>query len=199
MRLFNVAMFALALGAGETAAQGLSTEGPFSVNFTATGIDPQPPIQVGLDRDFGVYESLMLAVNADGEGLLHNMTGRCTGWYALDRTTARYEQHGHCNYVDADGDMIWEQFEFEPQQLSPVRMGNGRWLGGTGKYSGLRGEFEIRVRPLRPARDDVSQAIGSKQGSYRLPRRHAPRRSRRVCRARVHAASKRQATGASGR
>lgn len=173
MRICSAAIFALVLAAGESAAQGLRPEGPFTVNFTATGIDPQPPIQVGPDRDFGVYESLMLAVNADGEGLLHNMTGRCTGWYALDRTNARYEQHGHCSYVDADGDMIWEQFEFSPQELSPVRMGNGRWLGGTGKYAGLRGEFEIRVRPLRSARDDVSQAIGSKQGSYRLPRRRS--------------------------
>ena len=47
----------------------------------------------------------------------------------------------------------------------------GRWIGGSGKYDGIRGEFEIRVRPLRPANERFGQVIGSKQGSYRIARR----------------------------
>ena len=112
----------------------------------------------------------MTASNAAGSGLLHNLTGRCTGWYVVDVGAATYEQHGHCNYADSDGDEVWERFDFDEQPLAPVRIASGRWIGGTGKYEGLRGEFEIRVRPLRPGREDVAQGIGSKQGTYRIGR-----------------------------
>ena len=156
---------AVAAGAG---AQDLPPEGTFTVNFTAVDTAPGLPVNIGPDRAFGTYEAVMTASNAEGGGLLHNLTGRCTGWYVVDASAGSYEQHGHCNYADPDGDEIWERFDFDEQPLAPVRIASGRWIGGTGKYQGLRGEFEISVRPLRPGRDGVAQGIGTKQGSYRI-------------------------------
>jgi hypothetical protein len=90
------------------------------------------------------------------------------GMFEIDTSAGTFEQHGHCNYTDPDGDQIWERFDFERQPLAPVQIAAGRWIGGSGKYDGLRGEFEIRVRPLRPAKQGFGQVIGSKQGSYRI-------------------------------
>jgi hypothetical protein len=58
------------------------------------------------------------------------------------------------------------------QELAPVRIAVGRWTGGTGKYEGIRREFEIRVRGLRPAATGFGHYIGTKQGSYRMAPPH---------------------------
>ena len=163
----SLAIVALAL-TGAAAAQDLPPEGDFTINFTAIGVNPAPTFSIGPEREWGVFDAVMTATNAEGSGLLHNLTGRCASWFVIDTGPGTFEQHGHCNYTDADGDAIWEKFDFDPQPLGPVRIAAGRWIGGSGKYDGIRGEFEIRVRPLRPGREDVAQAIGTKQGSYRI-------------------------------
>jgi hypothetical protein len=164
-----VAMMAFGMLTGLRAAQEpLQDEGSFTVNFTSIHMNPQKPVAIGKDRDMGVYVSILTTTNAAGKGLLHNLTGRCLGWFIVDRAAGSFEQHGQCNYADAEGDAVYERFDFEPQQLGPVRIATGKWTGGTGKYAGLRGEFEIRVRPLQAAVDGVVQAIGTKEGRFRL-------------------------------
>ena len=159
---------AACLVAGTAAAQELAPEGAFTINFTSFVVNVEPTIPIGPDREMGLYEGVLTASNAEGQGLLHNLTGRCMGVFEIDTSVGTFEQHGNCVYTDADGDAIWERFDFERQTLAPVQIAAGRWIGGSGKYDGLRGEFEIRVRPLRPAKDGFGQVIGSKQGSYRI-------------------------------
>jgi hypothetical protein len=153
---------------GTAAEEQLQNEGNFTVNFTSIHLNPQKPVAISKDRDMGVYVSILTTTNAAGKGLLHNITGRCLGWFIVDRVASSYEQQGHCNFADAEGDVVYERFHFEPQKLGPVRIATGKWTGGTGKYVGLRGEFEIRVRPLNPAVDGVVQAIGTKEGRFRF-------------------------------
>jgi hypothetical protein len=168
MRTTAAAALAWALAVSAAGAQELATEGAFTINFTSTVINGEPTISIGPSRETGLYEGVLTASNAGGEGLLHNLTGRCLGKFELDTQAATFEEHGNCVYTDADGDQIWEQFDFETQPLAPVQIAAGRWIGGSGKYEGIRGEFEIRVRPLRPATEGFGQVIGSKQGSYRI-------------------------------
>jgi hypothetical protein len=156
------------LVAGTAAAQELAPEGAFTINFTSLVVNGEPTIGIGPDREMGLYEGVPTASNAAGGGLLHNLTGRCMGVFEVDTAAGSFEEHGHCAYADADGDAIWERFDFERQPLAPVQIADGRWIGGSGKYEGIRGEFEIRVRPLRPAKEGFGQVIGSKQGSSRI-------------------------------
>lgn len=169
--LFVLWLLALpaALDGGSASAQFASGEGPFIVNFTTLGLNPSEPVAIADDSELGLSSSILTATNAEGEGLLHNLTGRCLGWYVLDKGEKAYEYHGHCNYTDSDGDVVYEKADFDRQALSPVYIGTGKWLGGTGKYAELSGVFEIRVRPLKPSQDGYSQGIGTKQGRYRLP------------------------------
>ena len=53
--------------------------------------------------------------------------------------------------------------------MDAPHVGTGRWLGGTGKYQGLSGVFEIRTRTLRAARAGIVQYVGTKQGRFSLP------------------------------
>ena len=169
MRTVLARGFALILAvAGPSAAEELAPSSSFVINFTSIVVNGEPTISTGPSSETGLYEGVLTASNSAGEGLLHNLTGRCMGKFDIDTEAGVFEQHGNCVYTDADGDQIWEQFDFEPQQLSPVQIAAGRWTGGSGKYEGLRGEFEIRVRPLRPANPSFGQVIGSKEGSYRI-------------------------------
>jgi hypothetical protein len=168
MRLVIASLGVLALAPGVGDAQDLAAEGAFTINFTSTVINGEPSISIGPDHKKGLYEGVLTASNAAGTGLLHQLTGRCVGIWEIDTKAGTFEQHGNCVYTDPEGDEIWEQFDFQSQPLSPVQIAAGKWIGGSGKYDGIRGEFEIRVRPLRPAHPDFGQVIGSKQGSYRI-------------------------------
>jgi hypothetical protein len=168
MRPVVVSLVVLTLVASAAGAQDLAPEGAFTINFTSTVVNGEPSIAIGPDREKGLYEGVLTASNAAGEGLLHQLTGHCLGTWQIDAKAGVFEEHGNCAYTDADGDQVWEEFDFESQPLAPVQIAAGRWIGGSGKYDGIRGEFEIRVRPLRPAHPDFGQVIGSKQGSYRI-------------------------------
>lgn len=168
VRPFLCSFAGLALATNVADAQDLAPESAFTINFTSTVINGEPSIAIGPDHEKGLYEGVLTASNAAGKGLLHQLTGHCLGMWEVDTKAGTFQQHGNCVYTDPEGDEIWEQFDFERQPLAPVQLAAGRWIGGSGKYEGIRGEFEIRVRPLRPAHPDFGQVIGSKQGSYRI-------------------------------
>ena len=54
------------------------------------------------------------------------------------------------------------------QSMAPTFTIQGQWIGGTGKYSGLEGTFEIHHTPLKPLVEGVVQGIGKKIGSYKI-------------------------------
>ena len=149
-------------------AQSIYGEGPFAANFVGYAEADIPPIETISGKQIGLTNSTLTTMNAEGAAFLHNQTGRCLGWWQVDKAAATFEQHVHCTYTDFDGDQIFEHADFDIQALDGPRIGTGRWLGGTGKYLGLSGVFEIRVRTLRSARDYLVQYVGTKQGHYRL-------------------------------
>lgn len=159
----------LCVAAGPAPAQGVAGEGPFIANFVGYADAQTPPIQIGDGRFSGPTDSTMTAMGVENAAFLHNQTGRCVGVWFLDEAAATYKQNVHCTYVDADGDKIFERADFETQPLEGPRVGTGRWLGGTGKYAGISGVFEIRVQGLQSARDGLVQYVGTKQGQYHLP------------------------------
>lgn len=166
-----VALAALAASgwADRVRAQSVAGEGSFAANFVGYADAEGEPLQIGPDSFVGITNSTLTAMNADNADFLHNQTGRCVGNWTVDNVSQTFEQHVHCTYTDADGDQIYERADFEEQPLDAPRVGTGRWLGGSGKYNGLSGVFEIRTRTLRAAREGLVQYVGTKQGQYRLP------------------------------
>lgn len=150
-------------------AQSIAGEGPFAANFVGYAEAEDEPLQIGPDRFVGLTNSTLTAMNAENAEYLHNQTGRCVGTWTVDNALKTFEQHVNCTYTDADGDQIYEQADFETQPLGETPVGTGRWLGGSGKYAGLSGVFEIRTRTLRSARAGLVQYVGTKQGQFRLP------------------------------
>jgi hypothetical protein len=149
-------------------AQDLPREGQFTITYTSVNPNPVKAVLAGKDKEVAVGAPIMTAVNDAGSGLLHNMAGRCVFMSTLDRASKTLELRGSCNYVDRSGDQVWEEFS----TLAPLVLGTpikyaGKWTGGTGKYAGISGDFEITNSGPMPT-DGPSQSAGKKIGNYKI-------------------------------
>jgi len=148
-------------------AQELPSEGKFSITYTAVNPTPSKAVSVG-DRDVTVSSSIMTAVNDAGSGLLHNMPGRCNFMTQTNKVAKTIETRGFCNYADRAGDQVFEEFATDgPVTLGSPILFKGKWLGGTGKFEGLSGEFEIRPASVLVS-DTLVQGAGKKTGTYQI-------------------------------
>jgi hypothetical protein len=148
-------------------AQELPSEAKFSITYTAVNPAPSKSVSVG-DRDVVVSSSIMTAVNDGGSGLLHNMAGRCNFMSEINKVAKTIETRGFCNYADRAGDQVFEEFMTNgAAPLAGPIVFKGKWLGGTGKFEGLGGEFEIRPAAILNS-DTLVQGAGKKTGAYNI-------------------------------
>jgi hypothetical protein len=150
-------------------AQELPSEGKFSITWTLVNPTPSKTVSVG-DQDVAVSSAIMTAVNDSGSGLLHNMAGRCNYITITNKIAKTFENHGFCSYADKAGDEVFEEFMTNgPTKLGQPVVNKGKWIGGTGKFEGLSGEFEIRPTPVLIS-ETLVQISGTKIGTYRITR-----------------------------
>ena len=148
-------------------AQELPSEGKFSITWTLVNPTPSKSISVG-NRDAVVTSAIMTAVNDSGSGLLHNMAGRCNYMTITNTIDKTFELHGFCNYADRAGEQVFEEIMTNgPTKLGQPAVNKGKWLGGTGKFEGLSGEFEIRPTPVLNF-ETLVQGAGKKISSYQI-------------------------------
>jgi hypothetical protein len=166
--LVSAGAVSLAFSVSGANAQQLPPEGKFSITYTSLNATPVKPIAIGKDLEMSVSSAMMTATNDSGGGLLHNLTGRCLMSVLIDKAAKTIDQHGYCTYTDADGDQVFEKVDIDKQALGPVIVAKAEWIGGTGKYAGLQGLFEVRHNPLKSPTEGVVQGAGKKIGSYRV-------------------------------
>lgn len=158
----------LLLGTGPVSAEDMPRQGQFRITYTATVPVAPKPVAIGDNRTASATINMMTAVNESGGRLLHNMAGRCTSAPLIDNATKTFENHGYCDYVDADGDHVFEKWDYPVQPLGTASAGTGEWIGGTGKFAGLSGTMEIRSQRLNTLSDGAVQVVGEKRGTYAL-------------------------------
>ncbi len=158
----------LLLGPVPARAEDMPRQGDFRITFTSTTPSAPKPVMIGGNRMASATINMMTAVNESGGKLLHNMAGRCTSAPLIDNGAKTVENHGYCDYVDADGDHVFETWDYPLQPLGVANEGTGEWIGGTGKFAGLSGTMKIRSRRLNTLTDGAVQVVGEKVGSYRF-------------------------------
>jgi hypothetical protein len=159
---------ATALLATSANSQELPAEGKFSITYTAINPSPAKPIAISPTKDIVMNNYIMTASNDAGSGLLHGLAGRCASVATIDKAAKTVESRTLCNYADRNGDMIFEEVNTPgPQPLGPVVNSKAHWTGGTGKYAGLTGEFDVRNEAVL-ATEGLVQAVGKKTGSYKI-------------------------------
>ena len=163
--LLAVACLVLFMCASVSVAEDLPRQGSFRVTIQQDGswegFSVAQKYWVWIARRKGVF---------DGTGPLNGMTSRCIskGMTVYGISTAEI----HCENTDNDGDQIFEMSKEECACASGGKggTGTGEFLGGTGKYVGIRGSFEIerkvgpRDQAIRTWTDYVTIV-----GSWTLP------------------------------
>ena len=160
MRTVSFTCF-LVIGTGLAHAQSLPPQGEVNVTFTGTNTNVLKPMPIAGGKEFVVINQSMAAINAAGNPVLDNMGGRCQ----LTRTgdvggKPPFEIRGWCTYADKDGDQIFEQCELPKCTLN----------GGTGKFEGIRADLQITTSPIKSTYDGIAQVIGTKKGTYQIPK-----------------------------
>ena len=151
----GTALAACMIMGGVTAlADDMGTSGSFEVTYAHGGSCKD--IQIGDDNWAWSCKGRISAINADGDGVLHNMSGDCVMMGAGDKLS------GYCSFVDKDENQIFEQWEGSPDK------GVGRLVGGTGKFADISGELEWTWAEL-PAPEGKFQGTGQKIGTFKLP------------------------------
>jgi hypothetical protein len=148
-------------------AQELPKEGKFSVTFTSVNPDPAKPVSLG-DREVAIGSPIITAVNDAESGFLHAMAGRCNVLVDHNQKARTYEARGYCNLADRGGDQIYMEFTTTaPAAIGGPSGAKGKLVGGTGRFAGLSGEFDVRRSPVLASESLVISA-GKLIGTYAI-------------------------------
>ncbi len=164
----TISAMAIAVCGSAATGQELPSEGQFKITWTAVNPSPAKPVAISATKDILMNNLIMTASNDAGSGLLHGLPGRCATMNVIDKAAKTVESKGNCVYTDRNGDMVFEEIATAgPQPMGPVVAVKGSWKGGTGKYAGLTGDFEIQNQGVLNI-ESLTQSMGKKIGSYKI-------------------------------
>jgi hypothetical protein len=153
------------------------------IAFVALAADAPPPIPregrgsgtmmlsvtskvlpLGKDRVRVTYESLGVYLG-DATDIVHNASVRCLG--TLNFVNGSFDDDsGSCVYTRLDGDQAFLSYTASGKVAEAK--GAFRWIGGTGKLTGLQGGGEFTRYAVRPAAEGTGQYVLRLNGTYTL-------------------------------
>jgi hypothetical protein len=134
--------YALALAAACLSSSALAGDlpktGTFSAHYgwTFTG----QVQELGANRTVSAGVVAGVIFNETGKGFLHKARVDCA--LMNDVNQGRANAHGTCVVTDADGDKAF--LEWKCTGAMPACPGDERWVGGTGKYTGMSGAMKFQ-------------------------------------------------------
>jgi hypothetical protein len=138
-----------------------------SVTTSYYGTSKKFPL--GPDRGYETWESFGVVLSDTGQGLFHNVTIRCMGTTLAEK--GGYEVEGYCGYTLKDGEKVFLSIKFGGKMGMPPTpaKGTAKFIGGTGKYSGIQGGTEYTSYFLRPSAEGIMQSYNKAKITYKLP------------------------------
>lgn len=135
MRKFILGFLVLTILIPVSVVFALEKEGTFTAHFGWYAVGNT--FEIGGDKNhvFFVGEFSGTVFNDAGKGFLHLAAVVCPG---VDDITNRVSNaHGYCTITDQDGDKIYVVWKCKG---GPRCEGDFQWTGGTGKYTGIKGD-----------------------------------------------------------
>jgi hypothetical protein len=114
------------------------------------------------------YEALGVFVSDDGKGPFHNMSTRNIGVIHFDKGVGKLL--GYVVMTAPDGDKVLSEIK-EEKTLPPPNPnhGTGKFMFGTGKFSGIEGTFEYTRYYVKPAKKGTAQAVSHSKSTWKIP------------------------------
>ena len=138
---------------------------------TTSGITPMSGtfkyLAMGKEHAHMSYESLGSIIPDPGKTIFKNSSVHCLG--AFHAINGHYDDDkGACLYTDSDGDQFFVTYQGKGD-LGQGAKGNYEYVGGTGKYAGLKGSGEYTIKQLKPAKEGTFQSVSTYNGNWELP------------------------------
>jgi len=160
-----VTLFLLA-AVGNVFCEEMAKEGQISGQGFISGTWKGYPLEKG--TMFLTWEQKGVLIDVPGKGPLHNMSYTCAGVQLWDKGVG--SSIGYCFTLDSDGDKtMWEAEAVNIKSGPGLRTGTWKYIGGTGKYTGIEGGGEYTGHRLRPVEDGTYQSFFEIKGNYKLP------------------------------
>ena len=125
----------LVLVVGVTAQAQMPKQGKYRGMFSAWSAGTTHEIEQGHVFFVGAFSGVFF--NDVANGFIDKSAVTCPGVFDIVNELA-IANHGYCTLTDKDGDkafLIWKGQDTSPN----VGGGDFQWTGGTGKYSGIKG------------------------------------------------------------
>ena len=114
------------------------------------------------------YQNKGAIVSDTGEGPFHNMSLYNVGIIYFENGVGKLL--GYITCTDPEGDKVLIEIREDSTKLPPAaNSGTGKYIYGTGKFTGIEGTMEYKRWYLRPATKDTYQAIGKSKSSWKIP------------------------------
>jgi len=154
----------LSLAFGLVANAQVPKEGTLSGTNTYAGTHKVFPIDK--DHFVMVYDNMGVRLEDGGQGPFHGMSSHNVGVLYYENGVGRLR--GYITNVDKDGDKVLVELTEEAAQLQGPTSGKGKFIWGTGKFTGIQGGFEYTRTNMRPVADGTHQAVSKFKGSYKI-------------------------------
>jgi hypothetical protein len=157
-------VFAVAFGAAANAE--MAKEGTGSGTCIYSGTFEMIP----LDKDHLVVTSECkgACVSDTGKGPFHNMSLYDVATVYFEKGVGRVR--GYITLTDPDGDKVLVEIKEDDTKHPPaMTSGTGKYLCGTGKFTGIEGTVEYKRWYVRPATKDTYQGITKVKNNWKIP------------------------------
>ena len=102
-----------------------------------------------------------------GEGPLNHSSFRCVG--ALHAVNGEFlDENGSCLFTTPKGDQAFSTYKAAGQVGRSAR-GTFKWVGGTGKLTGMEGTGEFARFNVRPAAEGTIQGYAQTKTNWKCP------------------------------
>ena len=155
-----VALMTVLAVTGSADAQ-LAKAGTYTSQFSWHQMPKPMPLEK--DHTFFNYEVVGTNLNDAHQGFLHEAAVVCHG--SNDLVAGVSHSQGYCNATDRDGDKAFAAYKCESPKTGARCEGDFRWAGGTGKYTGLKGNNSFNAGLI----PNTSSGYSIWKGEWALP------------------------------
>ncbi len=149
---------------GYVLSEEMAKDGSYTSKNYATGTSKALPM--GEERLQLTYEGSGIYVSDIEEGLLHNSSIYFLG--ALHAVKGAFEESGGMVLTAPDGDKAFMTYKGSGN-LGKSAKGTYTYVGGTGKYAGIKGDGEFTRLHLQPPSKGMWSATTLFKGNWKLP------------------------------
>lgn len=114
------------------------------------------------------YQNTGAMLSDTGEGPFNNMSIHNVGTLYFENGVGTLL--GYVTCTDPEGDKILVELRENNAKPAPaMNSGTGKFIYGTGKFTGIEGTMEYKRWYVRPATKDTFQAISKSKSSWKIP------------------------------